>query len=304
MFVVINRFALITMGTYSIKDLERLSGIKAHTIRIWEKRYGLIEPTRTNTNIRTYCDAELKKILNISILNRNGLKISKIAKLSSGEISGLVTRLTEDTKDADSQLESLYISMIDLDENLFEKIISRSVIQMGFEQMVIQILMPFLHRVGIMWQTGTISPAQEHFISNLIRQKLIVAIDSIFSADNANPKTFILFLPEQELHELGLLFIYYLLKKRGHKVIYLGAMLPFDSLRVVAKLKPADYLVTSAISSFDEDELNEYFKEISQEFSDKKIIVTGQHSESIKVQSKNLLILSLVASFVDEINKL
>jgi len=292
------------MGTYSIKDLERLSGIKAHTIRIWEKRYGLIEPTRTSTNIRTYCDAELKKILNISILNRNGLKISKIAQLTPGEISGLVTKLTEDTKDTSSQFDSLYISMIDLDENLFEKIISRSIIQLGFEQMVIQLLFPFFNRIGIMWQTGTISPAQEHFISNLFRQKLIVAIDSIFSTDKANPKTFILYLSENELHELGLLFIYYLLKKRGHKVIYLGAMLPFDSLQAIVKLKPAEYLVTSVVSSYEDDNLNEYFTRIAREFSDKKIIVSGRRAESIQISAQNLIIVNNINSFIAEIEKI
>ena len=295
---------MITMGTYSIKDLERLSGIKAHTIRIWEKRYGLIEPTRTSTNIRTYCDAELKKILNISILNRNGLKISKIAQLTPGEISGLVTKLTEDTKDTSSQFDSLYISMIDLDENLFEKIISRSIIQLGFEQMVIQLLFPFFNRIGIMWQTGTISPAQEHFISNLFRQKLIVAIDSIFSTDKANPKTFILYLSENELHELGLLFIYYLLKKRGHKVIYLGAMLPFDSLQAIVKLKPAEYLVTSVVSSYEDDNLNEYFTRIAREFSDKKIIVSGRRAESIQISAQNLIIVNNINSFIAEIEKI
>jgi MerR family transcriptional regulator, light-induced transcriptional regulator len=289
------------MGTYSIKDLERLSGIKAHTIRIWEKRYGLVEPTRSSTNIRAYCDGELKKILNISILNRNGLKISKIAQLTASEISGLVTKLTEDTKDTHSQFDSLYISMIDLDENLFEKIISRSIIQLGFEQMVIQLIFPFFNRIGIMWQTGTISPAQEHFISNLVRQKLIVAIDSIFTTDKANPKTFILFLSENELHELGLLFIYYLLKKRGHKVIYLGAMLPYDSLRAVVKLKPAEYLVTSVISSFDDNDLDAYFKQITEEFADKKIIISGQGSKLINFKAKNFIVIDSISNFVENI---
>lgn len=292
------------MGTYSIKDLERLSGIKAHTIRIWEKRYGLIEPSRTSTNIRSYCDAELKKILNISILNRNGLKISKIALLTPGEISGLVNKLTEDSNDTSSQFDSLYISMIDLDENLFEKIISRSIIQLGFEQMVIQLLSPFFNRIGIMWQTGTITPAQEHFISNLVRQKLIVAIDSIFSANKSDPNTFILYLPESELHELGLLFMYYLLKKRGHKVIYLGAMLPYDSLRAIVKLKPAKYLVTSVISSFDDDEVNDYFKQMTREFSDKQILVSGHRTDSITFTAKNLILLKSIPSFIEQIDSL
>ena len=292
------------MGTYSIKDLERLSGIKAHTIRIWEKRYGLVEPSRTSTNIRTYCDSELKKLLNISILNRNGLKISKIAQLTNSEISSLVNKLTEDPHDADSQLESLYIAMIDLDENLFEKILSRSIIQMGFEQMVIQLLFPFFKRIGIMWQTGTITPAQEHFISNLVRQKLIVAIDSIVSNEAPNSKTFILYLPENELHELGLLFMNYIIRKRGQKVIYLGAMLPLESLIAIEKLKPSDYIVTSIVASMEAPDINNYIKNLGKEMFGKTIFVTGKQSELIHSPSapSNIKIVPNIKEFIEEID--
>jgi DNA-binding transcriptional MerR regulator len=292
------------MGSYSIKDLERLSGIKAHTIRIWEKRYGLIDPERTITNIRTYSDSELKKILNISILNRNGLKISKIAQLSISEIATLVNKLTEDTKDENSQFESLYIAMIDLDENLFDKIISRAIIQMGFEQMVLDILYPFFKRIGIMWQTGTITPAQEHFISNLVRQKLIVAIDSIVTSDNIDSKTFILYLPEKELHELGLLFMHYILKKRGQKVIYLGPMLPVENLKVIETLKPADYIVTSIVGSMDDKEINNYLLKLSEELSEKRIIVTGQQIESKSSPANHLRLIPKITDFIEEINQI
>jgi DNA-binding transcriptional MerR regulator len=292
------------MGSYSIKDLERLSGIKAHTIRIWEKRYALIEPTRTATNIRTYCDDELKKLLNISILNRNGLKISKIAELNSNEISSLVTKLTEDPIDTNSQLESLYIAMIDMDEELFEKLLSRAIIQLGFETMVIDILYPFFKRIGIMWQTGTISPAQEHFISNLVRQKFIVAIDSVVFNESPNAKTFILFLPENELHELGLLFMNYVLRKRGHIVTYLGAIVPMNSLISVAKLKPADYFVTSVIGSMEQEELDAFVGELSTEFPDKKILLTGQQAQTTTKKAKNIKLVPTVEDFIDIIDKL
>lgn len=292
------------MGNYSIKDLERLSGIKAHTIRIWEKRYGIINPERTDTNIRTYCDTDLKKILNVSILNRNGLKISKIAQLTGSEIATLVNKLTEDPHDTDSQFENLYISMIDLDENLFDKIISRVIIQMGFEQMFLHLLFPFFKRIGIMWQTGTITPAQEHFISNLVRQKLIVAIDSIIENDNIESKTFLLYLPEKELHELSLLFTYYLLKKRGQKVIYLGAMLPVESLKAVEKLKPVDYLVTSIVGSMDDDEVNTYLKTLSAEIPDKTIFVMGQQAESKISPAENIKIVPTINLFIDTIDEM
>jgi MerR family transcriptional regulator, light-induced transcriptional regulator len=292
------------MGTYSIKDLERLSGIKAHTIRIWEKRYGLVEPSRTSTNIRTYCDAELKKLLNISILNRNGLKVSKIAQLTNNEISSLVSKLTEDSNDSDSQFESLYISMIDLDENLFEKILSRAIIQMGFEKMVIDFLYPFFNRIGIMWLTGTITPAQEHFISNLVRQKLIVAIDSIISNEDNNSKTFLLYLPENELHELGLLFMNYVLKKRGHKVIYLGAMLPIESLIAIDKLKPADYIVTSIVGTMESPSIEEYLEQLITEIPDKTIYLTGKQTEEIEITPKNVVLIPNIQYFIEMVEQL
>lgn len=292
------------MGNYSIKDLERLSGIKAHTIRIWEKRYDLIRPKRTSTNIRTYCDSDLKNILNISILNRNGLKISKIAQLTGSEIATLVNKLTEDSHDADSQLENLYISMIDLDESLFDKIISRAIIQMGFERMVLHLLYPFFKRIGIMWQTGTITPAQEHYISNLVRQKLIVAIDSIVTQDNPNAKTFLLYLPENELHELGLLFMHYLLKKRGQQTIYLGALLPLDSLVAVEKLKPADYIITSIVGSMDDKEIEEYLLNLSKSLPDKQILITGQQAEFKTSPSKKIRIIPSISNFIELLDEI
>jgi methanogenic corrinoid protein MtbC1 len=263
-----------------------------------EKRYGLIEPTRTPTNIRAYSDDELKKILNISILNRNGLKISKIAELNSQEISSLVAKLTEDKADPENQLESLYISMIDMDETLFEKLLSRAIIQLGFEEMVIDVLYPFFKRIGIMWQTGTITPAQEHFISNLVRQKFIVAIDSIVLNESADSKTFVLYLPENELHELGLLFMNYILKKRGHKVIYLGAIVPLSSLISMIKLRPADYIVTSVVGSMEEEDLEAYIHEVSEEFPDLTIFLTGNQAQALKKTPKNVKLVPSIKDFI------
>ncbi len=283
---------------YSIKDLERLSGIKAHTIRIWEKRYGLIEPSRTATNIRSYCETELKKLLNISILNRSGLKISKIAELKPQEISTLVDKLTENSKRKNSQLENLYIAMIDMDEVVFEKILSRTIIKMGFEDMVINLLYPFFEHMGIMWQTGTITPVQEHFISNIVRQKLIVAIDSIVTNETPKSKTFILFLPEDEMHELGLLFMNYILRKRGHRVIYLGSSLSTESLSKTTQIKPAEYLVTSIVSSMDEKRLNNYTIDLSKNFTDKKILLTGQQTKFISDIPNNIQLIPSIKDFI------
>ena len=266
------------MANYSIKDLERLTGIKAHTIRIWEKRYNLIEPERTSTNIRAYCDDELKKLLNISILNKNGYKISKIANLTSDEIADSINKLTASSTDTISQIESLAIAMIDIDEARFEKILSRSIIQIGFEDTVNRILRPFLVKIGLMWQTGSINPAQEHFVSNLVRQKMLVAIDSQITGNLPNSKNFTLFLPEGEMHEFGLLFANYLLRKRGHNVVYLGQNVPLDDLIEIERIRPSDYMLTSFITSFTDCDLMGYLYQLQDRCPGKKVFVTGEQA--------------------------
>ncbi|MEX0883706.1 MAG: MerR family transcriptional regulator, partial [Cyclobacteriaceae bacterium] len=204
------------MKYYSIKDLEQLSGIKAHTLRIWEQRYKILKPKRTETNIRYYDDDDLKLILNVALLNDNGFKISKIAKLNMEDIKSEILKLTERSFKFDDQIHALIIAMVELDEERFEKIISTNILKIGFELTMINIIYPFLSKIGILWQTGSIHPGQEHFISNLVRQKLIVAIDGQMYTGGG--KKFLLFLPEGELHEISLLFSSYLLKSNGHKV--------------------------------------------------------------------------------------
>ncbi|NBC84128.1 MAG: MerR family transcriptional regulator [Bacteroidetes bacterium] len=268
------------MANYSIKDLEKLSGIKAHTIRIWEKRYGLVEPERTDTNIRTYCDSDLKRLLNVSMLNRHGYKISKIACLSDDELSEKIIHLTQDVRDTQSQIENLTIAMIELDEQKFEKSLSRSIIQLGFEETITRIIYPYFVKIGLMWQTGTIYPAQEHFVSNLIRQKLLVAIDSQLNTLRTNAKTFVLYLPEGELHELALLFYMYMIRKRGHKVIYLGQSVPYNDLFSIDDMQPTDYMITSFFS-FSQPDIEEYIHKVSKGFPTKKIFITGGQSKDI-----------------------
>ncbi|MBA7511334.1 HTH-type transcriptional repressor CarH [subsurface metagenome] len=270
------------MANYSIRDLERLTGIKAHTIRIWEKRYGLIDPERTSTNIRAYCDSDLKKLLNVSILNKNGYKISKIARFSPVEIADNINRLAEQSADSESLIDNLAIAMIDLNESKFERILSRAIIQLGFEDTVIKILNPFLVRVGIMWQTGSINPSQEHFVSNLLRQKMLVAIDSQIGDNLPHAKTFFLFLPEGEMHELNLLFASYLIRKRGHKVIYLGQNVPVGDLVEVERICHSDYLLTSFITSMTDCDIQNYLQNLAEKFSEKTIYITGEQALSLK----------------------
>lgn len=263
------------MARYSIKDLERLSGIKAHTIRMWEKRYGLLVPVRTDTNIRNYSDSDLKKILNVSMLNRYGIKISHIAAMKDSEIADKIFMVKHDSSDYDSLIENLVIAMVDLDEENFENLLSRAILQLGFEETILKVIYPLFEKIGLLWQTGAINPAQEHFISQLVRQKMIVAIDTVIPSKNPDLKHFLLFLPEGELHELGLLFYDYLLRKRGHKVTYLGQWVPLKDMAAANSVIQADYLLTSIVSVHSGNELHHYLDQLSTTFKDRKIFITG-----------------------------
>ncbi|MCB2221459.1 MAG: MerR family transcriptional regulator [Bacteroidetes bacterium] len=269
------------MANYSIKDLENFTGIKAHTIRIWEKRYNIVEPKRTCTNIRYYDDEDLKKLLNVSILNRNGLKISNIVNLSEETINEKILNLAQTNNDLNSQIESMVLSMIDMDENKFDKVFNNAVINFGFEETMLKLVYPFFEKIGVLWQIGTINPAQEHFISSLIRQKLIVAIDGIIQKVTENTRSFLLFLPEGEYHEIGLIFYHYLIKKHNHKVVYLGESVPFDALLEVAKVKKIDYLLTSIITPVVDDQLTTLLENLSENFKDSKLFVAGLQVQNI-----------------------
>ncbi|KPL13651.1 MAG: MerR family transcriptional regulator [Bacteroides sp. SM23_62] len=269
------------MAEYSIKDLERLSGIKAHTIRIWEKRYGLLKPSRTDTNIRHYSDADLKHILNVSILNRHGIKISHIASMDESEMTDKIVIISRDVSDYESLIENLVISMVDLNQEKFEKLLSRSIMQIGFEDSILKIVYPFLEKIGILWQTGTINPAQEHFITHLVRQKIIVGIDSVIPASHPSPKHFLLFLPEGELHELGLLFYSYILQKRGHKVTYLGQWVPLADMASASTVLNVDFLLTSIAASHSGTDLMDYLVKLSATFHNKTIYISGYQVSQI-----------------------
>jgi len=263
------------MSQYSIKDLEVLSGIKAHTLRIWEQRYEIFSPSRTDTNIRLYDDRDLKKVLNISLLNQNGYKISKIAEMSKEEISNEVLMISERNFKFPEQIHSLTLCMIDFDESRFDKILSNNILQMGFEKTMINIVYPFLNKIGMLWLSGTINPAHEHFISNLIRQKLIVAIDGQLITNKSESKKFIFFLPDGELHEVGLLFSVFLAKNRNHRVLYLGQSLPMDDLTSANDVFDADYIFTSFTTKPNGMDIQTYINVLSAKFPKVNLLVTG-----------------------------
>jgi len=294
------------MAHYSIKDLEKISGIKAHTIRIWERRYNLIEPSRTATNIRYYDDDDLKRILNVSILNQNGYKISKIAQMDENQLRERVIDLCLDTRNTDVQIESLLVAMLEMDESKFTNVLTNSIIKLGFEATVESILFPFLTRIGILWQAGTINPAQEHFISNLIRQKLIVAIDN--EMQNFIPKSdknLVFFLQENELHEIGLLFYSLIARKEGYNVVYLGASVPIEDLKVVSGVRNVDAMVTSFVTANKKEELESYLKQLTNELPEVPFFITGlQIKEHSPIMPKTCKVVTTSQEFKSFISEL
>lgn len=280
------------MSTYSIKDLETLSGIKAHTLRIWEQRYNLLTPKRTDTNIRYYDDDDIKRILNISLLNQHGIKISNISKMSNIELSENVSNLGTTDLLYPENVNKLVICMLDLNENSFNNLMNENSQKWGFENTIINIIHPFLIKIGLLWQTGAISPAHEHFITNLIRQKIITEINNLECIQNQASKKFILYLPENEYHELGILFCHYLLKKRNQFVIYLGQNLPMVDVKSIYKSVNPDYIFTIMTSSLNDFTTEEYVNLLSSEFADTKILITGFQVLESKIKPfKNIQIL-------------
>ncbi|WP_245735259.1 MerR family transcriptional regulator [Pedobacter hartonius] len=229
------------MKKFSISDIEGLISIKAHTIRAWEARYNLVPPKRTPTNIRFYDEDDLKLLLNIVTLNEKGYKISRIAKMSKEQIADLVMQFQSDWNNDTVQVLRLSDATLHYDETAFAEILSGCIEELGLTKTMDLVLFPFMKKVGMLWQTGAIDPSQEHFASNLIRDRIIVEIDKLEKPVRENPKRFLLFLPEAEMHETGLLFARYLLKSCGMDTLYLGQEIPYtDVKKVIVTYKP-DY---------------------------------------------------------------
>ncbi|WP_316746736.1 MerR family transcriptional regulator [Pedobacter gandavensis] len=232
------------MRKFSISDIEGLIGIKAHTIRAWELRYNLVPAKRTHTNIRFYNEEDLRTLLNIAALNDHGYKISKIARMNLEVISDLVLQLKIDLNPESLQLMSLCKTMIAYDETEFVKLLNGCIAEMGLVKAMDLVIFPFMKKVGMLWQTGAIDPAHEHFASNLIRERIIIEINKVGEPQRATSKKFLLFLPEAEMHENGLLFARYLLKSRGHDSLYLGLETPYSDLKKVADSYRPDFAFT------------------------------------------------------------
>lgn len=276
------------MPIYSIKDLENLTGIQAHTIRIWEQRYGLLSPNRTPTNIRRYSDKELRKLLSVALLNNNGWKISKIAKMSDAEVTDLVLRLTEgEDVSVENQIETLKMVMVEMSEEKFDKVFSHLVLQLGFEETIYKIFIPFFKRLTYLWQTDAVTIAQINFMTSLYRQKMYVAIDGIVPQYNPNKKSFIMFLPQTEWLDIGLLFCNYMAKKRGHFSLYLGASFPAKELLELIPKYPNSYLLS--VATLSQINLTKYYNQLLEQCNNgQKILVTGNQIDSIKIEDGRL----------------
>lgn len=263
------------MNAFTIKDLENLSGIKAHTIRIWEQRYSFLRPQRSTTNIRYYCNDELKTVLNIALLNKYGYKISHIDKMNQAEVREKILSLSQAEAYVERVVNDLIHHMVDLDSEGFEDVLDHYIRMKGIDKTITNIIFPFLEKVGILWITNNINISQEHLITNVIRQKLIVGIESASSHVQLN-KSVLLFLPEGEQHEVGLLYVYYLLKSRGVKVIYLGANLPVKDLEYVVSIKKPDCVYTHVTCLPSRYNFDKFMSQIAQHLPDLKMVVSGQ----------------------------
>ncbi|NLD64556.1 MAG: cobalamin B12-binding domain-containing protein, partial [Bacteroidales bacterium] len=251
----------------------------AGTIRIWERRYRIIKPHRTDTNRRWYDDDDLVRIINISILYRHGFKISKIATMTGVEIASQVAMLSADTGDTGTQLDSLVVAMTSLNEKAITEILMRSIISIGFEGTFERVVFPFLKRVGVMWQTGSVDVGAEHFMSNIFRKRLIVATDSLQPAGHSNSKRVLLFLPEGEWHELGLLFYAFIVRKAGHEILYLGQSTPYNALADVIERWHPHLLITGSLTRLPFERPESYLSRLSNAFSKTKILVSGAMAE-------------------------
>lgn len=271
------------MAEYKIKDLENLTGIKSHTIRIWEKRYSILSPDRTDTKIRTYSDDELTHLLTVSMLNRNGIKISKIAKLEQEDMNKLLWDIKVN-KEPEYSMDKLILALVSLDEELFKGTMNGLIDKYGLEKTFVNHLIPFLDRIGIMWLIGTINPSQEHFMSNLIRQKIISEIDKQ-PIPKEDSKSILMYLPEHEWHEISLLFYQFLLRAKGVHTSYLGQSLPYPSLlESIEKLKP-HAILSSWLTAVDKKFVVNYFKQLNKDLPDMKVFAGGAQ---IKANSKDL----------------
>ncbi len=289
---------------FTIKELESLSGIKAHTIRIWEQRYNFLKPTRTETNIRTYNNEELKTLLTVALLNKYGYKISKIDEMVPDQRASAILKLSNQEASHESIVNEMIGYMIEMDSFNFEVLLNRHIQIDGLEKTLTGIIFFFLERIGILWQTNQIAPVQEHIVSNIIRQKIISSIEGISYTGIQRP-TFLLFLPEDEHHELGLLFIYFLLKRKNIHVIYLGANVPLKDIEYLISIKRPDFLYMHLSAVPKNNNLKKYLLSLSAQPYSFRMLLSGTiapaHLQNLTIDLTYLASLKEVNAYISTI---
>jgi DNA-binding transcriptional MerR regulator len=276
--------------SFSIRDLENLSGIKAHTIRIWEKRYHLLQPVRTATNIRTYSLSSLQKLLNITLLYNNGYKISKIAKLEEDNIPQLVNEIIARNSEKHHAINAFKLAMVNFDSAHFFQTFNSLMVERNFREIFNKVFIPLLNELGLLWQTNTISPAHEHFITSLIKQKIYIHTEKFQKLEpTKTDKVFVMFLPENEIHEVGLLFLNYEIVSRGYKTIYLGQSMPLENMVDLLNYYENLHFVSYFTVSPNKDEINKYLEDFYKILNTKgnsKLWLLGFQSQYITNQQK------------------
>ena len=305
MFKTIENKNLKPLGSFSIKDIEAVTGIKGHTLRMWEQRYGIVLPKRTDTNIRYYDDSDLKKLLSISLLNNHGFKISEIAKMSLEAITQEVLKLSSSNHVHQVQINALITAMLEFNEIVFNQQLSACFIQFGIEYTLLQIVFPFLNEIGILWQIGSIQPSHEHFVTNIIKQKLYVAIDGQVGRIHASSKRFMLFLPENEKHSIGLLFANYLIRSRGHDVLYLGQEVPLNDLKDAFKHENPDYILTLMTCAQPHIDKREFVEFLRTNWPKSTLLLTGSQFLMANItHTEKVHLIQNFDSFIHLLNKI
>lgn len=289
------------MTVYSIKDLEHLSGIKAHTIRIWEKRYALLDPNRTDTNIRSYSDNDVRRILNVAMLVKNGYKISSVATFDEQKLQDEVIRINRNANDPDKDIDQLLFHTVNLDTFGFEAMVDKIIGEFGFSKTIQQVIFPFFERIGILWQAGSIFTAHEHFVSNLIRNRLIGETAKFVNKEAS--KSALFFLRENEWHELGLLYFNFLAAQAGFRCVYLGQSLPFEDLANLLTANKYDFVCTSFVHAIEKPELELYLANLSLVFNQDKILIAGRQIAIHKPKlPSNVLVVKNSNDFIKRIS--
>ncbi len=291
---------------FSIKDLENLTGIKAHTIRIWEKRYNLLSPSRTDTNIRFYELADFQKLLNVSYLNNNGYKISKIATLDEKRIPELVRQIAAKSNLNSHAINSFKLSMLNFDQVLFYKTYERLEKEKSFRDIFYTIFIPLLTELGLLWQTDTITPAHEHFLTSLIRQKILINTENIQSSSETSTRTFVCYLPDNEVHELGLMYINYEIVAHGHQSIFLGQSVPLDSLVDIVNYYDDVTFVSYFTVKPEKEEIHQYIEDVKNKLlihNHVKFFVLGKMLTALDLEKlpKNIIAFMSIDQLVKDL---